>query len=337
MIRERTMRAMAAALATLLLLTGCAAGPLSRWRPPVPTSTPRPSPTATAAPTRTPTPSPTPTPTRTPTPTPTPWPLTMTVQLEPGIVPQGHTVQLMIHTSRPAQVSVQLEGRAVPVAERGEGERYESLIGIGALVEPGPRTVSVSARSPDGQAVRLETQLQVITGTFGYERLVFKPELQALLDPQIAEPEWRRLQAIFSIYTPQRLWQGAFLWPWQGPITDPFGTRRDYDHILRTFHAGIDIDGEVGDPIRAAAAGVVVLAEPLQVRGKAVILDHGQGVYTAYYHLDEIAVEVGEEVAADQKVGTLGATGLATGSHLHWELRLHGVAVDPAEWTARAF
>jgi len=83
----------------------------------------------------------------------------------------------------------------------------------------------------------------------------------------------------------------------------------------------------------AAANGVEVLAEPLQVRGNAVVIDHGAGVLTGYFHLDSIAVEKGQAVKAGEALGTMGATGLVTGSHLHWELHVGGVAVDPADWT----
>ncbi len=95
------------------------------------------------------------------------------------------------------------------------------------------------------------------------------------------------------------------------------------------------MDGEPGDPVFAAAEGGVVLAEPLQVRGGTVIVDHGLGVYSNYCHLSDLAVEQGETVSRGQLIGYMGSTGLATGTHVHWELRVGGVAVDPFEWTRR--
>jgi murein DD-endopeptidase MepM/ murein hydrolase activator NlpD len=106
---------------------------------------------------------------------------------------------------------------------------------------------------------------------------------------------------------------------------------------VTTYHEGIDLGGITGEPVHAAAAGVVVLAETLQVRGNAVILDHGAGVLSGYYHLDRIAVQAGQRVGQGDLLGAMGATGLVTGSHLHWELRVGGVAVDPREWTEWIF
>jgi murein DD-endopeptidase MepM/ murein hydrolase activator NlpD len=86
----------------------------------------------------------------------------------------------------------------------------------------------------------------------------------------------------------------------------------------------------------APAAGVVVMAESLQVRGNTVWVDHGLGVYSGYFHLSEIAVEVGQTVEPGQQLGLVGSTGLSTGPHIHWEIRIHGIAVEPLEWTERA-
>ena len=98
------------------------------------------------------------------------------------------------------------------------------------------------------------------------------------------------------------------------------------------MHEGEDLSAAAGTPVSAPAAGTVVLAEPLFVRGNAVVLDHGQGVYSGYWHLSELAVTVGERVTVGQRLGAVGSTGLSTGAHLHWELHVAGVAVDPLQW-----
>jgi murein DD-endopeptidase MepM/ murein hydrolase activator NlpD len=84
--------------------------------------------------------------------------------------------------------------------------------------------------------------------------------------------------------------------------------------------------------VLSPAKGRVVLAEPLQVRGNAVILDHGRGVMTGYWHLSRIDVSVGQEVEAGDLLGLVGNTGLSTGAHLHWEVRVMGIQVDPLQW-----
>jgi murein DD-endopeptidase MepM/ murein hydrolase activator NlpD len=86
--------------------------------------------------------------------------------------------------------------------------------------------------------------------------------------------------------------------------------------------------------VTAPADAIVALAEPLQVRGNAVILDHGRGVFTGYWHLSELRVTPGQRVAAGDLLGLVGNTGLSTGAHLHWELRIYGIAVDPMQFLA---
>jgi murein DD-endopeptidase MepM/ murein hydrolase activator NlpD len=76
----------------------------------------------------------------------------------------------------------------------------------------------------------------------------------------------------------------------------------------------------------------VALAQPLQVRGNAILLDHGRGIFTGYWHLNELRVAVGQKVAAGDLIGLVGNTGLSTGAHLHWELRINGIAVDPTQF-----
>jgi murein DD-endopeptidase MepM/ murein hydrolase activator NlpD len=140
---------------------------------------------------------------------------------------------------------------------------------------------------------------------------------------------------VFATTTPAQLWQGAFIWPHEGRITSPFGISRDYGDGRSSAHGGVDISGEVGAPVIAAASGQVALAAELRVRGNAVILDHGLGVYSGYYHLSEILVQEGQQVAQGEIIGRLGNTGLSTGAHLHWEMSVGGVLVNPLEWTTR--
>lgn len=124
------------------------------------------------------------------------------------------------------------------------------------------------------------------------------------------------------------------VWPARGALTGWWGERRGGHR-----HPGIDIDGNTGDPVVAAAAGTVAHAGPSPAGysgyGTLVILAHGDGLTSIYAHLSGIAVRAGQEVTAGQRVGTVGTTGNVTGSHLHFELRRGGAAVDPAPWLPR--
>ena len=141
-----------------------------------------------------------------------------------------------------------------------------------------------------------------------------------------------------SGFTAQRYFDGLMGLPSPGAITSQFGTRREYNGgELKSFHSGTDFGGGPGSQIVAPAAGVVVLAETLPVRGNATIIDHGWGVTTGYWHQTEIYVAVGDVVAAGQVIGTVGSTGRSTGPHLHWEMWVGGVQVDPMQWARQSF
>mgnify|MGYP000855231580 CR=1 FL=1 len=145
------------------------------------------------------------------------------------------------------------------------------------------------------------------------------------------------MSELCGTWTPQVLWNGRFNWPLEAAVTSAFGTRRNYAGRFLSYHAGIDLRGATGEPVYAPADGVVVAAETLQVRGNTVIVDHGAGVISGFFHLSAMGVTPGQVVAAGEQIGLVGATGLVTGSHLHWEVRVGGIAVEPREWVESDF
>ncbi|NLD72845.1 MAG: M23 family metallopeptidase [Chloroflexi bacterium] len=303
-----------------------------------PTATPLP--TATLRPTFTPLPSATPTPAASPTPsvTPTPTlpPLAAELALEPQLA-QGGTALLRVTSNVPATASGTVGDRDLGFVSR-DGLEHMALIGVDAIAGLNRLPVAVTLATDAGETLALDTALQVVAGEFETEYLVFEPETDALLEPSISQPEFARVAEVYAGFAPEIRWEGPVVWPLPEPyVTSAFGTRRQYGDRFASYHAGIDLRAWTGTPLVAAANGVVVLAEALQVRGNAVILDHGAGVFTGYFHLDTIGVEVGQEVAAGEEIATAGATGLVTGAHLHWEVRVGGVAVSPSEWTEQEY
>jgi murein DD-endopeptidase MepM/ murein hydrolase activator NlpD len=145
----------------------------------------------------------------------------------------------------------------------------------------------------------------------------------------VIQAEQVKIGAVYGTYTPEVLWEGEFLRPAEGEDTSLFCELRSFNGGPVTgSHGGHDIANEEGTPIFASNSGVVVLAEPLVVRGNAVIVDHGAGLLTGYHHLSAILVVEGQEVGKGQQVGLMGATGLVTGPHLHWEVAINGVLCD---------
>jgi murein DD-endopeptidase MepM/ murein hydrolase activator NlpD len=150
--------------------------------------------------------------------------------------------------------------------------------------------------------------------------------------------------ALTSPFTPTQYWSGLFTSPAVYPdqFTSRFGVRRVYhgtgtDLTIEGIHSGLDFAGGEGLQIFAPAAGKVVFAAPLTVRGYATIIDHGLGVYSGFWHQSQILVKVGDMVGRGQVIGLVGGTGRATGPHQHWEVWVNGVQVDPLDWLNQVY
>jgi murein DD-endopeptidase MepM/ murein hydrolase activator NlpD len=136
-------------------------------------------------------------------------------------------------------------------------------------------------------------------------------------------------KALYQQVSPAQDLQQGFILPLQGITTSLFGHRRFFNGEARNPHSGLDIAAATGTPIIAPADAKVVLVDDLYFNGKAVFLDHGQGLITMYCHMSSISVEVGQAVEKGQYLGGVGKTGRVTGAHLHWSVSLNNARVNP--------
>ncbi len=261
---------------------------------------------------------------------------------------QGETWELWVRAAaesdgHPALDAVQTQWRdrgiaTFPWPEDASPRQWVALGGVHALAPVEPHPLRLTFHFSDGRTWTFEQEVPIRAGNFGFEEITVPEEF---LDVQVAQEESRRVARLMRHVTPSKYWDGPFEppSPYGGDcINSLFGTRRSYnDGKLWGYHAGVDLCGGLGTPILAPAAGRVVLAEPLTVRGGAVIIDHGWGVVSGYWHLSEIEVKEGDMVQPGQEIGKAGSTGRSTGPHLHWELWVGGVPVNPLTWLARAF
>lgn len=226
-----------------------------------------------------------------------------------------------------AEVRGELGGRPVHFARLGD-----EWLGLAALPPgvSGARLVQLRFVLPDGSTVTDGRYLRVSSRRYPSSRLSVDPRFSrppAEVLSRIRE-ERELVRETLSRVTPRWLASGGFHWPRRTRITSPFGVRRVFNGELRSRHWGVDLAGDRGEPVRAAARGRVALVRSLYFAGNAVYLDHGLGVYTAYFHLSRTDVRQGEPVRAGQLVGRVGATGRVTGPHLHWSLYVNGVHLD---------
>jgi murein DD-endopeptidase MepM/ murein hydrolase activator NlpD len=166
------------------------------------------------------------------------------------------------------------------------------------------------------------------------------PVIQLTVSKQFTEPNPEQMEKIkgdqdlkhktFSQVTPEREWSGKFSPPVDAPTSDAFGTRRVFNGATKSVHQGLDYRVGPGTAVSAVNSGTVILARPLYFEGNCVVLDHGQGLLSLYLHFSEVKVKEGDRVERGQLLGLSGATGRATGPHLHIAVRWQGVYLNPA-------
>lgn len=216
------------------------------------------------------------------------------------------------------------------------------IVAFDALLDqPGTHPLRLTATAPNGSRVVAHASIPLQAGSFWEGPPVeFPPDKQRLLQPETVRAENGWLEQRFARAVDPRSaprWSGPFQRPLGSVMTGTFGSRGIRDGKYTGYHEGIDYRGAVGTPFFAPAPGVVLIAESLTVRGGTVFLDHGAGVVSGYFHMSDFAVQPGDEVQTGQLLGWVGASGLTTGPHLHWEMRVNNRWVNPATWLARSF
>lgn len=149
---------------------------------------------------------------------------------------------------------------------------------------------------------------------------------------EVARPaELAQIAAARATATDSQGWRQPLRWPAAGRISGLFGAQRVYQGKPGSYHSGTDVALQTGTPVLAPADGVVILAadHPFTLEGNLLMLDHGMGLNSAFLHLSRIDVRVGDRVRQGQPIGAVGATGRATGPHLHWGLQWRGAKLDP--------
>ncbi len=257
----------------------------------------------------------------------------LALRLVPDQVKQGGVSVVSIECPAPMRaLRVQVGGREIPIAAPGGHTRAMVLVGVDLEQAAGPVVVRADAEDEHGRPWMGERALQVLDAHFPVRRLTVPHafvELDAETLARVAR-EKADLDRLWETVTPDRLWRGSFRLPLDG--TAPaygFGERRVINGEPRSPHTGADFAASPGAPVLAAHAGLVALVADHFFAGTSVILDHGVGLYTMYFHLQESLLQAGQRVAQGQAIGRVGSTGRATGPHLHWGARLHGARIDP--------
>lgn len=237
----------------------------------------------------------------------------------PASAPQASLVEGTV----PPGSTLIYAGRAVRIAPDG---RF--VVGV-AREQTGELTLNLTL--PDGATRKLA--VTITPRTFPTERVNGVPEKTVKPPPEIAariEREQALVNAVRTRDDDRNEFEEHFIWPVQGRISGVFGSQRIYNGTPGAAHSGVDIAAAKGTPIHAPAGGIVSFANPdLYLTGGTVLIDHGHGVSSNFLHMSRIDVTVGEHVSQGQIIGLVGATGRATGPHMHWGMNWFDVRIDP--------
>jgi len=209
-------------------------------------------------------------------------------------------------------------------------DTHFSLVAVPFRSKPDKATLIIQWTDSRGKQ-SVAVTFRIASGKYRMEKLTVDsrrvtPPKQ---DRARAQREYRQIKRIYAGGAATKLWNGNFALPLSSAITSHFGNGRVFNGRLKSYHNGIDFRAPVGTPIFAANSGKVKLAKDLFYSGNAVIVDHGTGLFSIYAHLSELHVAAHQRVEKGQSIGLSGATGRVSGPHLHWGIKLNGIAVNP--------
>jgi hypothetical protein len=233
----------------------------------------------------------------------------------------------------PQRAYVAYLGKRYPFFKRVSGDGYYSLVPTSYYQKP-KDTDAVIVYINDGVKHYIQSLIHIEDGNYKKERLKVNPSKAKLSNKakkRVAR-ELKEAQKIYNTYTPTLYINEPFMMPLNSKITSAFGNKRVFNNTLKSYHSGTDFRAKTGTPLVAANRGRVVLVKNRFFAGNSVIIDHGHGIYSGYYHMSKFAVKVGQMVEKGELLGYAGATGRVTGPHLHFTIHTGGVCVDPMQF-----
>ena len=178
--------------------------------------------------------------------------------------------------------------------------------------------------------------VSIASRTYVVENVNLPPDKNKLVPQESRESA--RIHKVSRMLTTRQYWEGTFMPPVPGVEIAAFGMKRMHNgNEPAGFHNGIDLRAAAGTPVAAANAGIVIFTTAFKAHGRTILINHGQGVMTIYLHLQSFAVKPGQLVTKGQTIGKVGSSGVSTGAHIHWQVFVHGVPVDPHQWQETEF
>jgi len=254
----------------------------------------------------------------------------LTLSSAPSPLTEGALGWLLARPTGPDSITGgEAGGEPIHFEASGVGE-YRAIVAV--PVESGDSLPVSIYLTRDGKVDTVPGILAVRQAGYPREVLAVAPRFakpDSVAAARVRRENARSRQVSLASRNHPRMWQGPFQLPRASRITSAFGAARVYNGEVRSRHLGTDFAGAVGTPVLAAGRGVIAMVADFYLAGKAVYIDHGQGLVTAYFHLSRADVAAGDTVALGQRIGGVGRSGRVTGPHLHWVARYGKIAVDP--------
>lgn len=250
--------------------------------------------------------------------------------------PMGVRVHWADGSAAVTEVALSFDGaaeRALPVPNG-----IKAIVPVALETPPGAYLLRVDVTDEFGKVSTATRDISVTALPEPVETLRLSAAVLGLVTPEGRALEKRTLDAAFAAGAPQPLWKGPFRMPIEGYHSAGFGSARRYaPGGPVSYHTGLDLAVPQGTPVHATNDGIVVVAGAYPIKGGLVVIDHGGGVFSMYFHQSKILATVGQHVQTGDVVGLSGTTGLSTGPHLHWEMRVDGVPTNPLAFVDRTF
>ncbi len=260
-----------------------------------------------------------------------------TMALDPELVfdktelTAGDLAIIQIHNIGPDQKPVIEQTLTDAIHIFKENDTYYAILALNYWAKPGSYTLDFSVAEKDKTIYSHDYTLTVVDKTFKKQYLTVDTTVESSTRNDAAYAQYaEHFTPVRDTSINEKLWEGPFIQPVEGRISTEFGEMRYVNGALTSYrHSGIDIAAPAGTNIMAPNNGVVKLSMPLILTGETIVIDHGYGIFSVYFHMNERFVNVGDTLTKGDIIGTVGSTGFSTGPHLHWTMSYYRTNVSP--------
>jgi len=250
------------------------------------------------------------------------------IALTPSQIGQGEVALLSIQKLGKTKPTVTWMGKKITLLSDTKNDAWEGFIGVDLTTKPGRYNMEISLYGSDRPH---SITVSVLSRDYGIRHLTLPKEMVEL-DANTLKRVMRESKTIKRLFIDSDtypLWVERWIRPVPGLVVSPFGRRSIINGMERSPHSGVDFKAAEGDPIKATNRGIVALVAHHFFSGLSVVIDHGGGIQSMYFHLSKDLVKVGQLVEKGAIIGLAGCSGRVTGPHLHFGIRLNNGRIDP--------